>query len=144
MNEPWKEKGKEYKMKLSQDYLELVDFLRELLKHLELLLREKQPLTKAEVKILRQLEVELPPGIGLVRELILPRIRYLLKRYGGSSKSGDGATVELSLPKSPETSHGKPADELKKALPRLSTLLLKLREIRQQIHRQSAAVVEIA
>lgn len=133
-------------MKLSQDYLELVDFLRELLKHLELLLREQQPLTKAELKMLRQLEVELPPGIGLVRELILPRIRYLLKRYGGSSKSGDGATVELSLPKSPETSpHGKPAVELKNALPRLSTLLLKLREIRLQIRGKSTVgLVEIA
>jgi len=129
-------------MKLSKDIMELVEFLRELLKHLELLLRERQPLTPAEVKILRQMEAELPPGIGFVRAQILPRIHFLLKPYGGSGKKGDsGSTVELSLPKSPE--HRPASDaavQLKDALPRFSKWLLTLREIRQQMHRKSSAI----
>ena len=129
-------------MKLSQDYLELVEFLRELLKHLELLLRERQPLTKAEVKILRQLEVELPAGIGLIREQILPRIRCLLKRYGGSE---DSDSVDLSLPKSPEPSrNGEAATELKQALPLLSKRLFDLQEIRRKLSRKPGVPVEIA
>ena len=72
---------------------QLLTLLQELLAHLELLIREKKPLSVAEINLLGQLPSLLPTNIALVRDQILPRINWLL-RSAGSKKSEGVETIE--------------------------------------------------
>lgn len=135
-------------MKLAQDAVEIVKFLRDLLEHLELLMRENKPLSLEEAETLRQLGQALPPEIGLVRQHILPRVEYLLGSCGSSKKSGKNGNSEsamnLSRPKSLSVEHCQSSEKGKLSiqLPAWVQVLAELRTARER--RLRPAPMEIA
>ena len=119
-------------MKMNRKTIESVTFLEELLKHLELLIREDLPLSQQEVTILRSLEQTLPKEIGLVNGPIASRIRTLLKRSANSGKNASAVPPQITLPRSDSTEPESVYEKLDKVMPQCVRWLTILENCREK------------